>query len=282
MATDEYAYWRAALAGQRPLANPDNPQPGYYRRARREGPDDAVAYFTRNGRMACAVNGFLVDDGAELWQWVCDQPVVHKDYLYRIEKLRWPNENVVVLGHNRPPADSSVEAIQSVLDALKVEAKRILAGGVAKDQDQADQAADVANELLEVEKKAIAAHRAEKAPFMAETKRIDKKWFTLRDLACDLKEAIRFRVITPYLRARKEAAESGELHEGTRIAAGSIKRTTALRTVVSGKINDYQAALSYFADAAEIRETLQRLVDRAVRGGSVPPGCERIEEERAV
>src|SRR5215831_18503673 len=116
MATDSHAYWRSRLAGETPQANPDNPQPGFYRRHRREGADDAVAYFERGGFLLCAVNGKLVNDGDELWTYVCDKAVRHQDYLDRIEHGRWPNENVVVLGHNKPPDDGSIESVTSVLD----------------------------------------------------------------------------------------------------------------------------------------------------------------------
>jgi hypothetical protein len=177
-----------------------------------------------------------------------------------------------------------------VLDALRIEASRILRAGPAKTQDEVDQASDVANELMACEKRAIAGHRAEKAPLLAETKAIDKKWFVLRDAACDIKEQIRFRVITPFLTmrkrqvelARQEALQRGETPAEARVAAGSLQRTTALRTVVSARINNYPAALAYFAAHSEVRELVQTLADRTIRAGGQVPGCERIEEERAV
>ena len=299
MATDPHAFWRAGLAGKPMQANEGNPQLGFYRRSRRLGPDDAVAYYLVGDQMHCARNGYQLEHnaGIELWTYCCDQPVEYKDYLHRIEQARWPNDNPVVLaaagptvGHNRPPADTSLASISSVLDALTPEASRILKAGVAKSQDEADQASDIANELMDCEKRAIAAHKVEKAPLVAAAKTIDRKWFQVRDQACDLKEQIRFRVITPFLtkvkraaeQARQEALQRGEVPAEVRVAAGSLKRTTALRKVVDARINDYPAALAYFAQSSEVRETVQTLADRNIRAGLPVPGCERIEEERAV
>src|SRR5262245_23800092 len=177
-----------------PAAHPDNPQPGFYRRKRKSGSDDAVAYFflpggsgpqpgTFQAELVCAVNGRTVTHGDELWQWVCDQPVTYDDYLARMTDGHWPNESTVVLGHNRPPADNTLLSVVSVFDALKAEAARLIKAGAASNQAQADQASDIANELNEVEKKAIALHKAEKAPILEKSRMVDRTWFPIRDAA---------------------------------------------------------------------------------------------------
>jgi hypothetical protein len=291
--SDPYAYWRAGCRGTPMPASADDPQPGYYRRVSKIGSDDAVAYWLEDGNLRCMVNGTHYQEPAsiEIWTWVCDKTVEEVDYLFRRKHGRWPNENEVLLGHNRPPDDSSVEALVSVLDALRAEAHRILRGGAAKSQDEADQASDIANELMEVAKQAEALHKAEKAPVLAEGKAIDKKWFVVRDAAADLKDELRLCVITPFLgllRRNAEAALRQAVEEGrppppeTRVVAGSLKRTTALRTTVSARITDYPAALAHFSDYPEIRDQVQRLADRAARAGVSVPGCVRVEQERAV
>jgi hypothetical protein len=290
--SDPYAFWRAGRDGHPVPAHEGDPQPGFYRRRAHSGPDDAIAYWREAGEMRCLLNRNAVGDAMAiaLWTYVCNRPVNHQDYLHRLEHGHWPNENIAVLGHNRPPDDQTIEALTSVLDALKSEAGRILDAGPCKSQGEADQASDIANELMGVEKRAVELHRTAKAPSIAEGKRVDKTWFPLRDQAADLKERIRLRCITPYLslkrrqaeEAARMAAEAGEPAPEARIAAGSLKRTTALRTVVTAKVDDYPAALAYFAAHPEIRELVQRLADRAVRAGVSVPGCARIETEKAV
>jgi hypothetical protein len=289
---DPYAFWRAGRAGHPLAAHEGDPQSGFYRRRSKQGPDDAVAYWREAGELRCLLNRNPVGDqmALTLWTHVCNRPVGYQDHLYRLKHGHWPNENPVVLGHNKPPDDQSVEALQSVLDALNAEARRILSSGPCKSQDEADHASDLANELMGVEKRAVELHRTAKAPSIAEGKRVDKVWFPLRDAAADLKERIRLRCITPYLsfkrkqaeEAARMAAEAGEEAPEVRVAAGSLKRTTALRTVVTAHLYDYPAALNHFAHHPEIRELVQRLADRAVRAGVSVPGCTRIETEKAV
>jgi hypothetical protein len=289
---DPYAFWRAGRDGHPAPAHEGDPQPGFYRRRARSGPDDAIAYWREAGEMRCLLNRNPVGDemALSLWTYVCNRPVNHQDYLHRLEHGHWPNENIAVLGHNRPPDDQTIEALTSVLDALKSEAGRILDAGPCKSQDEADQASDIANELMGVEKRAVELHRMAKAPLIAEGKGVDKIWFPLRDAAAALKERIRLRCITPYLslkrrqaeEAARMAAEAGEPAPEARVAAGSLRRTTALRMIVSAKVDDYPAALAHFANHPEVRELVQRIADRAVRAGVSVPGCARIESERAV
>jgi hypothetical protein len=296
--TDPYAYWRAACEGNKPAAHPDDPQPGFYRHPKSR---NAVAYWLDNGvagggsyaTIQCAVNERLqsLGHGQGLWQWVCDHAVTHQDYLFRIKNGRWPNEAEVLIGHNRPPDDGSYESVVSVLDAIEHEARRILGVGSARNQDEADQASDIANELMAIQQKVVAAHRAEKAPVLAEAKRIDGMWFKLRDRAEDLKIAIRIKVVTPFLRERWAAAErraaeaaaiGATVEAPPPIRAGALKRTTSLRKVITAHIDDYQAVLAFFANNSEVRELVQRLADRAVRAGVGVPGCSTITEEKAV
>lgn len=297
---DPYAFWRAGLAGKPLDAHEGDPQCGFYRK-RGKAADDAVAYFYRGDELVCLVNQARLSEAQaiELWTHVCDKPISHKEYLHRLEHGRFPNESPVLVGstsapigpgHNRPPEDNTVEALTSVLDALQAEARRLLAGGAAKTQDEADQAADIANELLAVEHKAVALHKAAKAPLLEATKKLDRTWFGIRDAAQQLKEKIRLQVVTPFLvhqrrlaaAAAAEATQRGEVPGGTKVAAGALKRTTSLRTVVTARIEDYPAALAHFANHPEIRELVQRLADRAARAGVGVPGCARIETEKAV
>ena len=299
--TDQYEFWRRTLAGHKMPMSEGNPQAGFYRLKERGGSDSAVAYWRADGStdLNCLLNGKLLpaQKGVDLWTYCCDKPVSHADYEHRIKQGRWPNETPLLAqapaGHNRPPPDNTMEALLSVLDAIEREAKRILDAGPAKNQDEVDQASDIANELGDLEKRVIEAHRVEKAPVMASAKRIDGKWFALRDKVTSLKSKIKLRVVTPFLVKAKrdqEVALAAAQQAGVDLAeiptekvrAGSIKRTTSLKVVKTARIEDFGAALAFFRSNQEIIELVQKLADRAVRAGVSVPGCAVLETEQAV
>ena len=300
---DQYQFWRHALAGHRMPMHEGDPQPGFYRLKERDGVDSAVAYWLtdHNNGMACVLNGKLVppQKGIDLWTYCCDKPVTHEAYTHRIRAGMWPNEiealvtRMPAAGHNQPPPDNSMDALLSVLDAIEREAKRILDAGPAKTQDEVDQASDIANELGDLEKRVVEAHRVEKAPVLANAKRIDGKWFALRDKANDLKSKIKLRVVTPFLvkvKRDQEIALAAAQQAGVDLAevqvekprAGSIKRTTSLKMVKTARIEQFDLVLGFFSTNKEIIELVQKLADRAVRAGVSVPGCAVLETEQAV
>ena len=296
-----YTFWRRALAGHKMPMHEGDPQSGFYRLKERGQSDSAVAYWFADeaAGISCLLNGKLMpkEKGIDLWTYCCDKPVSHEDYNHRIQLGRWPNETPLLsqapAGHNKPPPDNTMEALLSVLDAIEREAKRILDAGPAKTQDEVDQASDIANELGDLEKRVVEAHRVEKAPVLAQTKAIDGKWFKLRDKAQDLKSKIKLRVVTPFLVKAKrdqEIALAAAQQAGVDLAevqtekvrAGSMKRTTSLKMVKTARIEDFGAALTFFRGNQEIIELVQKLADRAVRAGVSVPGCAVLETEQAV
>src|SRR5262245_25393648 len=88
--TDTYTFWRRALAGHKDPIHDGDPQPGFYRRRSKDGVDDAVAYWWSNGQenISCLLNGKLVPAATanELWSFVCNKPVRHDAYTFRMEK----------------------------------------------------------------------------------------------------------------------------------------------------------------------------------------------------
>ncbi|NJM13184.1 MAG: hypothetical protein HC889_16125 [Synechococcaceae cyanobacterium SM1_2_3] len=95
---DALAWWRAALAGQKPAITSE-PHPGYYRRRLvKDGPWvpvaiwldqqlDADGELTQPERLLCAVNGKRADP-AEEWLWVCNNPVSYYDYAAMVERVK--------------------------------------------------------------------------------------------------------------------------------------------------------------------------------------------------
>lgn len=89
-------------------------------------------------------------------------------------------------------------------------------------------------------------------------------------------------------RAKREAEEAAEAAaaaereaEARRTAAGRTGATVSLRTYVSARITDYDAALKALKDDPEIRALVQKLANRAIKDGHALPGVERVTEQRA-
>ena len=105
------AYWRGALAGEKPPVH-DIPEPGFYqRRLVRGGPFVPVRIW---------IDQEIGDDGeltgpptyrAEVngrparieyqWPWCADEPIAEADYRYMIDRARWAEHH----GPNDPAAD---------------------------------------------------------------------------------------------------------------------------------------------------------------------------------
>ncbi len=88
---EAYAWWRAALAGQRPPMHDGEPQCGFYRRKLVKGgpwvPATIYLYaeIDENGDLAsdemhvCLLNGQMVD-AREQWSWLCGNPITYAEY----------------------------------------------------------------------------------------------------------------------------------------------------------------------------------------------------------
>lgn len=108
--TDPYAYWRAALAGEKPKAFVDQAECGFYRKGvyargiMKDGvfvPDDKannrrigwepVAIYMEM-RVRIGTQDFPADK-IDIWSWVADQPISEETYRAVTERNEpWPEE----------------------------------------------------------------------------------------------------------------------------------------------------------------------------------------------
>lgn len=95
-------------------------------------------------------------------------------------------------------------------------------------------------------------------------------------------EAERAKAIADAERKAEEAAAAERDAMARQTAAGRTGAKVSLRTFVSARIVDYDAALAALKDRQEVREVIQFLANRAVKSGFDLPGIERVEEQRAV
>lgn len=107
-----------------------------------------------------------------------------------------------------------------------------------------------------------------------------------------MKRRLKLAVVTPWLRFKDEEARKAKVaaisagaapetlpHQRT--TAGSSKRSTALRTQISAKVNDWGALLAALKDHPDIHEAAQRIANASAKAGVALPGTEIIKEKVA-
>lgn len=303
MASDPWNYWRQALAGNQQSFHEGNPQPGFYRWPQKPGYGarkvfTPVAYWPdADGTICCRIGDEDVDPhrGADIWVNVATHPVTEVAYRSVAENGQlWPDEPETVpisapaygaIGHNRPPPDDSFETLQEEIDRVSEEGKRLLAGDPITEQFQADLVANVADRLQELSKRANEQRSIERKPYDQAAHAVQLKWAPLL-LAADVYKNLKYKLLTPWeiqkRRAAEEAKRAGETPPVDRSGAGTRGRRMALKNTKRAEITDYDACLAHFADAPDIKATVQDLANRAVRAGMQVPGAKLVEEEKVV
>ncbi|MDQ2079518.1 hypothetical protein RA307_04930 [Xanthobacteraceae bacterium Astr-EGSB] len=305
--TDQWEWWRLALAGQAPAIVADEPAAGFYEtrsknKATGQVTRGLVAYwyepaeFETKGTAAklYCKDGFgaaarMLDDlkARERWPYASKRPISRAVYDAVKDGKGWPDENEAarrdrVNSAAAPDADS-FEAIRDRIEDLAREAERLIKSGAAKTKEESDQAADVADRLRKLEKRADELRDAEKRPHTEKANEAQRKWAPLVNRADDCKARLKKVVVTPFLNAeaaRQAAAMAAAVKSGAapeivapaKTTAGTTS-TVALRTVTSAVIEDYAKALAYFADNAKVKDLIQQLANAAARQGTCPDGC---------
>jgi glycosyltransferase involved in cell wall biosynthesis len=199
----------------------------------------------------------------------------------------WPDAPPAIAKSNLPLSQRA--AFAEELAGEKSEAERWLKSLPAgiDSQPLADRAINWAARIGEIERKAEAARKREKQPFLDEARSVDEEWKPVVVGAGALKRALKDACEAFLVAERKKADEARRAAaeaaaQGAPVVpftlprgkAGTASHVAGVRTVKTAKIVNYEAALAYFANAEEIRELVQTLADRAVRAGIVPAGCE--------
>ncbi len=176
--TDEFHYWREALAGNKMAIHADHPQSGYYRkRESKGGPWLPVAIWTPKGGDAqvARVADKMVDP-LDVWTWVADNPVDKAAAQQAFKTGTWPGDAPAVtaapMGDNNPPSEP-VELIPLEVQAADEFLAKV---GVIKTQVDSDIASNKVGNLRDLKKKAEAAHKTEKEPHLAAGRAVDAKY----------------------------------------------------------------------------------------------------------
>lgn len=194
--SDQFDYYRAALAGKNPAIHEGQPQSGfYYARAGKRGGRIPVAIWTaedgeknfRWGHKADHVN-FTEQIAAQRWTWIADKPVKREDYVTAWTDGVWADGTPCVeppagVGDNSsgdPFADLKGE-IDDKLESARAFAKANKDG--VTDKTGSDKAANLAAELAKLNKRADDLFEDEKKPVREKAAEIDKRYAFRKDIA---------------------------------------------------------------------------------------------------
>lgn len=318
--TDEFQFWRDALAGKDVLIVENDPQPGYYKTRNKAGKWLPVAIWRKDGVLVARV-GSEARDPLDIWTWCAKSPVLKDDAKAAFETGSWPGDAPDV-GHN--------SADVPLADVIRDYAERALAWlqktGI-KDTQSKDMAANYRAKLLDLKKQADAEREAEKRPHLEASRAVDAKFKPLIEDADAAANQLR-DALTKYMRdeeARLEAERRAKWEqeraaveaarreveaqrakkmaedpiaaltspepdlplmpaapEPVKVQAGGQRgRKTGLRTVTRYVVNDHAAALAFFANSDDVKELVQKLAERASKAGVTVPGVETVTEKVA-
>lgn len=169
--SDEFQFWRDALAGKPVEIHESAPQSGYYKmRDGKKGPWLPVAIWnSAHGTKICRVaNG--AHNAQEVWTYCAGHPVKKEDAKHAFEHGSWPGD-APEIGHN----SGDLSLAEQISEYAAMALAWLKKSGV-KDKTSADMAANYRAKLNELKKEADNARTAEKAPHLAASKAVDDKW----------------------------------------------------------------------------------------------------------
>jgi hypothetical protein len=218
--TDVYAPYRALLAGKDVPIHADQPYPGYYKvRSGRDGPWQpcAIWYPSGSDELVCRV-GSETRDPVATWTYAAKNPVAKDAARFAFENGYFPDEPKPTSPSNMP-ADP-FEALLAEMTDKSAQADELLAKNPEiKSQQVCDLARNLQAQLLDINKRADAMHKEEKAPILEKERQVEEK-FRFRAAVKVLSERLRQR-FGAFLAAeeRRQQEEARRKFEAERAAA---------------------------------------------------------------
>lgn len=297
---DDYAWWRAAMAGQRESV--DTAQCGYFRDRNR-----ACSIYMNGGEMVAWVSdGFCprtrdqIDDSFKhSWQ---QHPIAYEDFAAYCGTGRWPEQPApVVVEHADDATDD--EKIRAEIERTADAAKDWLAGlpnGISNDVEDGI-AANYAKVIADLTKRAEETRAEQKKPVLEAGRKIDATWKPIVELGETMRKAI-LAPTTEYRRRRAadetkaRAAEEARLREEAKKFAAENqtpvppvtlppKKPTGLRTVKVVEITSLQALAAQLASwnepDEEFVEVCRKIARKLIAAGVKVEGARLVDEQRA-
>lgn len=298
--TDQWTFWRATLAGDKPEpptypgeaqglwdVTAESLQSGYYRSGNVPiaiWRDEAGALHLRRDGMPTKAASIC-----SIWPRLYRDAVTKEDYDRAVQDGVWPD--------SPPPRDHNLptdpfERAKAMIDAEAEQAVAFLATPIS-DQVAADKAAAWATRVGELAKEADAMRAAEKKPHDEAGKAVQAKWTPIVSKAETTKRDLKRHVEPWLLKLQREEAErraaaatQGQAPEPVRnAAAGRTGSKVALRTVTRAEITDLPALAAYIAAFKEPNpdfvDVCQRLALRMLTAGVDVPGARKITTQQA-
>jgi hypothetical protein len=292
--SDQWAYWRAALAGNPPELTLGVAGSGFYRWQQRDGTLLPVAIWTdedgakvaKVGERVSYANGEFCE---RVFAWCARNPIPHAVYRAVAERGEpWPDAAPEKPASNLP--EDPCEALRIDLEAEAELVERIVTDGIA-DDDAAGRAAALADRIAQTGKRADELRTEEKRPHDEAAKAVQAKWKPLVDQAATLTRRLK-DAIAPFLvekrrkaqeaeRAAREANPAAPVAKVKTSIAGAEGRPVALRTQRSAVIEDMAAVLMALISDPDICDLAQRKADKVARAGGTLPGIRIITEQKA-
>lgn len=314
--SDQFQWWRDALAGNVGSIEEPNPRSGYYKLRNKSGVWQPVAIWEKDGELVCRV-GSEMRDAADVWTWCAKNPVAKDAAKQAFETGAWPGD-VPATGSN-----SSAMTLPEEIDDAATHALAWLQKNGITDKTAADTAANWRARLLDLSKQADKQRETEKRPHDEAAKAVQAKWKpsveTAADAANRLRDALTAWMRAEELKARAEADAKRKIAEeaaakaraiadeakadaaarnlppppepvdvplpfedAVRIQAGGQRgRKTGLRTITKYVVTDYAAALAHVKDHPDVRAAVEKVAAAQAKAGATVPGVEIQQEQVA-
>lgn len=314
--SDQYQWWRDAIAGNVGEIHADHPQSGYFKiRDGKDGPWLPVAIWQdANGDLKCRVAD-KSEDALRIWTWAAKNPVEKNAAKIAFETGAFPGDV--------PRNSGELTLTEEIADAVE-QAQEWLSKNKITDKVSSDTAANWRQRLLDLAKKADKQRESEKRPHDEAAKAVQAKWKPSIDAAEDAADSLR-SALTQYMRAeearqraeaevkrkaaeeearkQREAAETARREaeaknlppppepedvplpfepEPVKVQAGGQRgRKTGLRTVTTYVVTDLEAAWNATKHLQSVRDAVEKAAAAMAKAGATVPGVEKREERVA-
>lgn len=177
----DFAWWHAALAGNRGPIHDGDPQCGFYRQKRKDGSFEPVAYWkdSTTGEMRCHVGGRQPDDlrMMEIWPYASRYPITEEVYWKRMDTGEWPDVDAAASQAAKGPAlDPQADPVASLKAEIDAASDGLEAYKEIKSDETSARAQTLRSTLQGLSNKADKARETEKAPHWNAAKAVDEKW----------------------------------------------------------------------------------------------------------
>lgn len=292
MAANDYKVYQALLRGLPVDIHEGEPQVGYYW-IRRKGERVPVSIFSDAAGVSKGVlfawigafHGGTEVDPNTVWLEACKNPIPHHVWQTVYAGGNWPDEAPAGIGDNRGPVinDNDPVDLPTEVERAGDRANAVLKAGV-KDKLSGDVAANLKDQLLELQKRVHGRMQTELEPYLDEENAIRQRWKPLvENLAisvANLRSAI--AVYQDDAERKAQAAARAQIEAGAspdsvnahapRLGGANGRRTGIRRNKARAIIIDYDLVLNALKHTLTVREAVEKAAHASARAGVELPG----------